>query len=286
MATMDGRVALVTGAASGIGKATSIGLARVGVSVVLLVRNADRGEQAMRDIRASVPDAKLEVLECDLASQSSIRDAAGRFMAFHDRLDILVNAAGVFVKDRKLTADGIELTFATNYLAYFLLTRELLPLLQQSAPARVVNLASKYGRAKIDFEDLQKLRSRYSYLRSTPQTMLARVLFTQELANRLDGTGVVVNAVHPGLVAHTGLLQDTRGPFKWVTDTLGSTPEKGADTVLWLATAPEAATVSGKLFTKRKEIRTPGQGSDPATRKRLWNESEKLTVGSGPSTSS
>jgi NAD(P)-dependent dehydrogenase (short-subunit alcohol dehydrogenase family) len=197
-----------------------------------------------------------------------------------------VNAAGVFVKEKKLTADGIELTFATNYLAYFLLTHELLPLLQTSSPARVVNLASKYGRSKIDFEDLQKLRTRYSYLRSTPQTMLARVLFTQELANRLDGTGVVVNAVHPGLVAHTGLLQDTRGPFKWVTDTFGSTPEKGADTVLWLATAPEAATVSGKLFTKRKEIRTPGQGSDPAARKRLWKESEKLTVGSGQSMSS
>ncbi|HEY5841289.1 MAG TPA: SDR family oxidoreductase [Mycobacterium sp.] len=282
MATMDGRVALVTGAASGIGAATSIGLARVGVSVVLLVRNAGRGEHAMRNIRESVPDAKLDVLGCDLASQSSIRDAAGHFMENHDRLDILVNAAGVFVKDRKLTADGIELTFATNYLAYFLLTNELLPILRSSAPARVINLASKYGRSKIDFEDLQKLRTRYSYLKSAPQTMLARVLFTQELASRLDGTGVVVNAVHPGLVAHTGLLQETRGPFKWITDTFGSTPEKGADTVLWLATAPETATVSGKLFAKRKEIRTPGQGSDPATRKRLWEESEKLTNRSGP----
>ena len=281
MATVGGRVALVTGAASGIGAATSIGLAS-GVSVVLLVRNAGRGEQAMRDIRASVPDAELDVLECDLASQSSIRDAAKRFMENHDRLDILVNAAGVFVKDRKLTADGIELTFATNYLAYFLLTNELLPILRSSAPARVINLASKYGRSKIDFEDLQKLRTRYSYLKSAPQTMLARVLFTQELALRLDGTGVVVNAVHPGLVAHTGLLQETRGPFKWVTDTFGSTPEKGADTVLWLATAPEAATVSGKLFAKRKEIRTPGQGSDPDARKRLWEESEKLTNRSGP----
>jgi len=286
MVTTDGRMALVTGAASGIGAATSIGLARVSVSVVLLVRNADRGEQAMRDIRASVPDAELEVLECDLASQSSIRDAAGRFTANHDRLDILVNAAGVFVKERKLTADGIELTFATNYLAYYLLTNELLPLLKGSAPARVINLASKYGRSRIDFEDLQKLRTRYSYLKSTPQTMLARVLFTQELAHRLDGTGVVVNAVHPGLVADTRLLKDTRGPFKWVTDTFGSTAEKGADTVLWLATAPEAATVSGKLFAKRKVIRTPGQGSDPAARKRLWEESEKLTAGSGPSMSS
>lgn len=274
---MEGRFALVTGAASGIGKATSIGLARQGVSVVLLVRNADRGELAMRDIRASVPDASLEVLECDLASQASIRDAAGHFLAGHDRLDILVNAAGVFVKERTLTADGIELTFATNYLAYFLLTHELLPMVRTSAPARVVNVASKYGRTKIDFEDLQKLGTPYSYLKSTPQTMLARVLFTQELAHRSEGSGVIVNAVHPGLVAHTGLLQDTRGPFKLLTDTFGSTAEKGADTVVWLATAPEAGTVSGKLFAKRKEIRTPGQGSDPAARKRLWEESEKLT---------
>jgi len=274
---MDDRVALVTGAASGIGRATSIGLAREGVRVALLVRNAGRGEQALRDIRSTVPDARLEALTCDLASQSSIRDAAQRFTDGHDQLDILVNAAGVFVKDRKITSDGIELTFATNYLAYFLLTHELLRLLTTSAPARVVNIASKYGRARIDFDDPQKLRTKYSYLKSTPPTMLARVLFSQELAQRLAGTGVVVNAVHPGLVAKTGLLQDTGGPFKWLTDTFGSTPAKGADTVLWLATAPETETISGKMFAKRKEIRTPGQGMDPAARRRLWDESEKLT---------
>jgi NAD(P)-dependent dehydrogenase (short-subunit alcohol dehydrogenase family) len=271
------RTALVTGAASGIGKATATGLARAGLTVVLLVRSAGRGEQATADIRAAVPDAKLEVLECDLASQASIRSAAAHFTASHDRLDILVNAAGVFVKERKLTVDGVELTFATNYLAYFLLTQELLPLLKRSAPARVVNLASKYGRATIDFDDPQRLKTPYSYLKATPPTMLARVLFTQELASRLDRTGVVVNAVHPGLVAHTKLLEDTRGPFKWITDTFGGTPEKGADTVLWLATAPEAANLNGKLFAKRKELKTPGQGSDPSARKRLWEESEKLT---------
>src|SRR5690349_2079558 len=117
MASMAGRVALVTGAASGIGRATAIGLAREGAAVVLLVRNAERGEQALRDVRAAVPNADAEILECDLASQSSIREAAQRFLARNDRLDVLVNAAGVFVKDKTLTADGIELTFATNYLA-------------------------------------------------------------------------------------------------------------------------------------------------------------------------
>jgi NAD(P)-dependent dehydrogenase (short-subunit alcohol dehydrogenase family) len=277
MASMGGKVALVTGAASGIGRATAIGLAREGARVVLLVRNAERGEQALRDVRASVPSATAEIVECDLSSQASIRAAAQRFVAANDRLDVLVNAAGVFVKEKTLTVDGVELTFATNYLAYFLLTQELLALLRESAPARVVNVASKYGRAKIDFDDLQKLRTPYSYLKATPQSMLARVLFTQELAHRLDGTGVVANAVHPGLVAKTRLLQDTRGPFKLVTDTLGSTPEKGADTVLWLATAPETGNITGKMFAKRKEISTPGQGSDPAARKRLWDESEKLT---------
>jgi retinol dehydrogenase 12 len=278
MANTDGTVALVTGAASGIGRATAIGLAREGARVVLLVRTAARGEEAVRAVRAAEPDADLETLECDLASQTSIRDAARRFRETHDRLDVLVNAAGVFVKEKTLSPDGVELTFATNYLAYFLLTQELLPLLRASAPARVVNVASKYGRTSIDFDDLQKLRTPYSYLKATPPTMLARVLFTQELAQRLAGSGVVVNAVHPGLVAKTGLLQDTRGPFKLITDTFGGTPEKGADTVVWLATAPETATVTGKMFAKRKEIPTPGQGADPTARQRLWAESEALTA--------
>jgi retinol dehydrogenase 12 len=277
MTSMQGKVALVTGAASGIGRATATGLARAGATVVLLVRNAARGEQALQDVRASVPDAAVETLDCDLAVQASIRESAQRFRAAHDRLDVLVNAAGVFVKEKTLTADGIELTFATNYLSYFLLTHELLPLLRRSAPARVVNVASKYGRTTIDFDDLQRLRTRYSYLRSTPQSMLARVLFTQELAHRLKGSGVVANAVHPGLVAKTRLLQDVRGPFQWLTDTFGRTPEEGADTVLWLATVPEAATLTGQLLSRRRAIPTPGQGSDPAARRRLWAESEKLT---------
>ncbi|MGY1832021.1 SDR family NAD(P)-dependent oxidoreductase [Geodermatophilus sp. SYSU D01180] len=281
MARMDGKVALVTGAASGIGRATATGLARESAAVVLLVRSAERGERALGDVGAAVPGARLEVLVCDLAVQASIREAARRFRAGHDRLDVLVNAAGVFVKERRLTPDGVELTFATNHLAYFLLTRELLPLLRAGAPARVVNVASRYGRATIDLDDPQRLRGRYSYLRSTPPTMLARVLFTQELARRLAGTGVVANAVHPGLVAGTGLLADVGGPFRWVTDRFGRTPEQGADTVLWLATAPETATVTGKLWAGRRELPTPGQGRDPAAGLRLWEVSERLTTARG-----
>jgi NAD(P)-dependent dehydrogenase (short-subunit alcohol dehydrogenase family) len=269
---MDGKIALVTGATSGIGKAVATGLAKEGAAVTIVARDRAKGERVAKEI-----GGKVEVLECDLSSQASIRSAAMMFLGRHDKLHVLVNSAGVFVKEKKTTVDGIELTFATNYLAYFLLTNQLLPALKRGAPSRVVNVSSRYGGAKIDFDDLQKAKQPYSYLKSTPQTMLARVLFTQELAERLEGTGVVANTLHPGLVANTQLLDDTGGIFRWMTNTFGGTPERGADTALWLATAPETASVTGKMFAKRKEIKTPGQGSDPAARKRLWDESAKLT---------
>lgn len=278
--TGNGKVALVTGAASGIGQAVATGLAREGHHVVLVVRNAQRGEDAMGAIRAKVPGASLEALPCDLSSQASIREAASAFLERHPKLDVLVNAAGVFVKRREVTADGLERTFATNHLAYFLLTNLLLDALKRAAPSRVVNVASQYGNgpwtSKVDFDDLQSEKGKYSTLRATPPTMVARVLFTQELAERLKGTGVVVNCLHPGLVANTRLLDETGGFFRWLTNTVGGTPEQGADTALWLATAPETASVTGRMFAKRKEMKTPGQGSDPAARKRLWDESARL----------
>jgi retinol dehydrogenase-12 len=287
MASMDGTVALVTGAASGLGKAVATGLAREGALVVVVGRSTARAEEAIKGIRLFVPAALLEPLACDLSVQSSIRTAVAEFMSRHDRLDVLVNAAGVFRKERKVTPDGLELTFATNVMAYFLLTDLLLDALKHAAvtgenagPAartpRIVNIASRYGNTKLNFDDLQTAKGRYSYLRSTPPTMLARVLLTQEFAERLHGSGVVANAVHPGLVKNTSLLQDVGGPFRWITNAFGAPAEKAADTALWLATSRETAAVSGKLWAKRRELPTPGMGSDSEVRKRLWDACSRL----------
>ena len=287
MPSMNGRTALVTGATGGLGNAIATALAREGASVVVVGRSEARAEDAIRDIRATEPDVVLEPLACDLSSQASIRSAVDEFLSRHDKLDVLVNAAGVFRKERHVTPDGLELTFATNVMGYFLLTNLLLDALKRGVGAdgartsRIVNIASKYSggpsTTKIDFDDLQTAKGNYSYLRSTPPTMLGRVLLTQEFAERLRGSNVVVNAVHPGLVKHTALLQDVGGPFRWMTNTFGATAEKAADTPVWLATAPETAAVSGKLWAKRKELPTPGMGSDPAARKRLWEECTRLS---------
>lgn len=274
---MEGKTALVTGGTSGIGHAIATGLAREGAHVVLPVRDARRAVAALDAIRAKVPGAKLETVRCDLASQASIREAAKEILSKHDKIHVLVNCAGVFVKDKTMTEDGVEKTFATNYLAYFLLTNLLLEPVKRAAPSRIVNVSSRYGGAKLDMDDVNFERRAYSYMKSTPPTMVARVMFTVELAERLQGTGVVVNTLHPGLVSNTALLNDTRGVFRWMTNTLGGTPEKGADTALWLATAPETANVTGKMFAKRKELKTPGQPADPAERRRLWQLSQKLT---------
>ncbi|WP_281269604.1 SDR family NAD(P)-dependent oxidoreductase [Arthrobacter silvisoli] len=281
MASMKGTVALVTGATGGLGGAVATGLAREGALVVVVGRSTARAEEAAKSIEQLVPGALLEPLACDLSEQSSIRAAAGGFLSRHGKLDVLVNAAGVFRKERHVTPDGLELTFATNVMAYFLLTNLLVDALKNAATAgprtsRIVNIASRYGNTKLNFDDLQTANGTYSYLRSTPPTMLARVLLTQEFAERLSGSGVVANAVHPGLVRNTSLLQDVGGPFRWITNTFGAPADKAADTPLWLATAPETASVSGKLWAKRKELPTPGMGSDPEARRRLWEACAQL----------
>lgn len=271
------KTAVVTGANSGIGKAAALGLAKADYDVTLVVRNPERGRAAIVDLQRTVPGANLDLLVIDLSSQRSIRQGAAAYLRGHDRLDVLVNSAGVFLGKRQETEDGIERTFATNYLAYYLLTTQLLPALKRAAPSRIVNVASKYGATRLHFDDLMMTSRKYTYFRATAPTMLARVLFTQELAEQLRGTGVVVNALHPGLVKNTQLLGNVGGFLRWITNTFGKSPEVGADTAVWLATAPATATETGKMWFRRKPIKTPGQGSDPEARRRLWQESERLT---------
>ncbi|MFO1536059.1 MAG: SDR family NAD(P)-dependent oxidoreductase [Thermoplasmatota archaeon] len=274
---MDPKQALVTGGTSGIGHAIATGLARAGHHLTLLVRSPERGATARQAIVAAAPEAVVDLVVCDLSDQASVRRAAAEVRKRPSRLDLLVHCAGVFLPKREVTTDGVEATLATNYLGPFLLTHELLPLLRKSAPARIVSVASRTGKARIDLDDLNLEKRSYSYLKAVPASKLAQVLFTQELADRLKGTGMTVNAIHPGLVARTRLLAETGGVFRWITDRVGKTPEVGADTAVWLATAPEAANETGGLWAKRKRMKTPGQGSDLAVRRRLWEISESMT---------
>jgi retinol dehydrogenase-12 len=276
MGVLDGKVAVVTGGTSGIGKAAATGLARAGATVVLVARNRAHADATLSDIRAAVAGARLEVVEGDLASLATVRTAAAEIAQRHPAVHVLLCSAGVFHKERADTVDGIERTFQVNYLSHFLLANLLAGPLRAGAPSRVVFVASKYGSMKIDFDDLMVKQRKFTPLNSVAPTKLGEVLLAQELAERWASSGVVVNAIHPGLVRHTNLLTEVGGGWKFMTNLFGSTTEKGADTAVWLATAPEAASATGKLWAKRRPIPTPGQGSDPAARKRLWDVSLKL----------
>src|SRR5215210_5786673 len=198
--SMGEKICLITGASSGIGKATAMGLANMGASVVMVGRDRGRGEAAMAEIKEKSPNASVDLMLADVSSQQEIRRIADEFKDAHPRLDVLINNAGVFSSKRITSADGIEMTFAVNHLAYFLLTNLLLDVLKDSAPSRIVNVASGEQRnATIDFDELQGEKG-YKGAKAYSQSKLANVLFTYELARRLEGTGITANCLHPGVV--------------------------------------------------------------------------------------
>ena len=249
---MQDKVCLVTGANSGIGRVAALGLAERGATVVLVCRNEERGGPVLEEIRRN-GRGSAELLVADLASQRQVRAVAAAFLARFDRLDVLINNAGVAGWGTRLvTEDGLERTFAVNHLAPFLLTALLSDRLKASAPARVVTVSSAAHRNyALHFDDLQGER-RYSAFGAYSRSKLANILFTYELARRLEGTGVTANCLHPGVVA-TGIFRNLPRWMRMVfVRPLALSPEKGADTMLYLAAAPEVAGVSGHYFVRRK----------------------------------
>jgi NAD(P)-dependent dehydrogenase (short-subunit alcohol dehydrogenase family) len=275
---MGSKVTLITGGTSGIGKAAAMALAAMGAEVVVTGRNKERGEAAVAEIRHASASEKVTLMLADLAVQAEVHRLANDFRERHNRLDVLVNNAGLIQSRRTETPDGIELTLAVNHLAPFVLTNLLLDLLKKSAPSRIITVSSEARRgAKIDFDDLQSER-RYRAFPVYGMTKKANILFTYELAERLEGTGVVANCLHPGGV-NTNFGNNNRGPgillFRAFKPFM-RTPEQGADTLIYLASSPEAGEMNGKYLMDRKEV-SPAEPRDEGAQKRLWRVSSALT---------
>jgi NAD(P)-dependent dehydrogenase (short-subunit alcohol dehydrogenase family) len=270
---------LITGANSGIGRAAATGLAALGAKLVLVCRDPGRGEAARQAIVAASGNEAVDLQIADLAVQADVRRLAATIRSSYARLDVLINNAGVINGSRTLTPDGLESTFALNHLAYFLLTHELMDLLKASAPARIINVSSMgHKLGTIAFDDLQAERG-YESLRAYNQSKLANLLFTYELDRRLVGSGITVNAVHPGGVA-TNFASGNATAFGWVVKLVRPflrSPEKGAETVVYLAAAPEVAGTSGKYFVDCRPRPSSRESQDLAVAQRLWAVSEQLT---------
>lgn len=285
MADMNGKVVLVTGANTGIGKEAALALAKMGASIVIAARNRAKGESAAEEIERKTGE-KPELIDLDLASFASIRAAAATFLARHEKLHVLVNNAGLVLETRTTTVEGFETTFGVNHLGHFLFTQLLLGALKKAAKedgeARVVNVSSdahRWARRGIDWDDLQA-EKKYASFDVYAKSKLANIYFTRALARRLEGTGVTTNSLHPGVVATEFASSDDMGfftsfGFKIVRPFLKS-PAQGAATTIHLASAPELRGVTGKYFADSKPKHPMRIAQDDALAERLWVISEQL----------
>jgi NAD(P)-dependent dehydrogenase (short-subunit alcohol dehydrogenase family) len=280
---MNGKTCIVTGASLGIGKEAAAALAGMGARVVMVCRDPGRGEAAMADVVGQSGNSNVELMIADLASLDAIRGLAAAYKQKHQQLHVLVNNAGAFNAGRTTTKDGFETTFGVNHLAYFLLTDLLLDVLKASAPARIVNVSSlAHVGGHINFDDLQGEKS-YNGRKAYGQSKLANVLFTYELARRLEGTGVTANVLHPGVV-RTGFGKNNPGIIGQLFEigqVIGRpffiSPAQGAATSIYLASAPDVEGVSGKYFVKCKAVDSNAESYDTTVAQRLWQVSEQLT---------
>lgn len=282
MNKMEGKVCLVTGANSGIGKETALGLARMGATVVMVCRSKERGETAMAEIKERSGNTSVDLMIADLSSQAQIRKLAKEFKERYKRLDVLINNAGIGLAERAQSSDGIEMFFAVNHIAPFLLTHLLLDVLKTSAPSRIVNVSS-FMHAWVKGLNLNELPTREKFfgIPAYTHSKLALLMFSYELARRLAGTGVTVNALNPGFVK-TNVAHQVRGTLRivrWVSFNLlwAIPPEEGALTSIYLASSPEVEGVTGKYFSKRKPKRSSKASYDREAWQRLWKVSEELT---------
>jgi len=277
---MSGRVCLVTGATDGIGLETARQLAQMGAAVIVVGRNPDKSATTVAKLRQQTGNVQLEAMRADLSSQKDIRALVEQFRGKYGRLDVLINNAAVVRMSRQESVDGIEMTFAVNHLNYFLLTNLLLDTLMTSAPSRIVNVSSAlHARAKIAFDDLQFKRA-YNPFTAYKHSKLANVMFTYELARRLEAKQVTVNTLHPGGV-RTNLLASNGWFFRWVAqpifDLHAISAAEGAQTSVYLASSPEVEGVTGKYFVRCKACPSSPESYDEAAQKRLWKTSEEMT---------
>lgn len=274
---MAGKRVVITGPTSGFGKEIAVQLAMLGAEIVLACRDLQRGEQTAEEIARRTGAKNCVVIHIDTSDQKSIREFARQFHKTYSRLDVLINNAGINRTQRQKSADGIELTFATNVLGYFLLTRDLLDLLRASAPARIVNVASTFA-SDLDLTDLQFDNRVYVGQKAYAQSKACDRMLTWAFARRLEGSGVTANAMAPGLVVKTGLYRDTalriRLILRLVSLFFGRNIAQGSDTAIWLASSPEVGGVNGKFFDQRQEV-TCKFRNDEAEEK-LWSICEGL----------
>jgi len=277
---MKGKVVVITGATSGIGEVAAQRLAGMGARIVLVARDAARGQKTLTRLPSIGSGAPHSIHYGDLSRISESKRVAAEIAAAEPRIDVLINNAGALFGTRRLTADNLEETFATNHMAYFVLTLGLKANLLAAAPARVVSTASDAHRGyTLDFADLQAAKG-YSAIRAYGRSKLCNILFTRELARRWSGTGVTANCLHPGFVATR--FGDGSGGFLSgvvrIAKTFAITPEKGAETIVYLASSPDVAAISGDYFYKCRPATPTAGGRDDAAASRLWNESAKIAA--------
>lgn len=273
---LDGKTIIITGATSGVGKETAISLAGQNALLILPVRNLKKGEKVKSEIEVESGNTGIYLMECDLASFDSIRNFAGEFKKRFKHLHVLINNAGIWETERKESEDGIELTFAVNHLAPFLLTSLLLDAMRNSSPARIINVSSEAHRVvKMDFTDPEG-KKKFSGFKAYGRSKLANILFTRSLSAMLDENEVTANSLHPGGVA-TNLYEKMNPVFRWIAKIFMISPRKGAETPVYLASSPEVDGISGEYFKNRKITKPSSGARDDRSAERLWELSIKYT---------